>query len=194
MAQDRDVETLLNQQNWHDERRKLRRIMLDCGLEERVKWGKLCYGLGGANVVIIYGMKASCALGFFKGALLADDAGVLVAPGAQSQAMRRLHFTSLAEIEAAEDSIRRFIGQAIELETRGVKIAFDAKDNLEVPGELQDALDADPALAEAFAALTPGRRRGWVLQVSGAKRSDTRVERIRKAREKILAGKGPNER
>ncbi len=41
MIDDSAVEDTLNQKNWQDERRKLRDILLDAGLEERVKWGKL---------------------------------------------------------------------------------------------------------------------------------------------------------
>lgn len=37
MTDDSEVEDLLNEENWQDERRKLRDILLDSGLEERVK-------------------------------------------------------------------------------------------------------------------------------------------------------------
>ncbi|SFA62425.1 protein of unknown function (DU1801) [Paracoccus halophilus] len=113
MTDDPKVKYLLNQSNWQAERRKLRDILLDCGLEERVKWGKLCYAYEDSNVVIIYGMKTSCALGFFKGSLLKGEDGVLVQPGKHSQAMRRLHFESLEEIEGSEDTIRCFVGRAL---------------------------------------------------------------------------------
>ncbi|MFV0515043.1 MAG: YdeI/OmpD-associated family protein [Jhaorihella sp.] len=194
MADDPEVEDLLNQTNWRDERRKLRDILLDCDLEERVKWGKLCYAWEGRNFAIIYGMKNSCAVGFFKGSLLEDKNGVLVRPGKHSQAMRRLHFTSMEEIENSEDTIRRFVERAIQAENDGLEVAFTEKNNLDHPDELLDALNGDPELAEAFEELTPGRQRGWVLHFSNAKQSETRVRRIDKARAKIIAGKGWNER
>lgn len=194
MADDPKVEDLLNQKNWQDERRKLRDILLDCDLEERVKWGKLCYAWDDSNVAIIYGMKNSCAIGFFKGPLLEDEDGVLVQPGKHSQAMRRLHFESLDEIEDSEDMIRRFIGRAIQAEKDGLEVEFSEKDNLDYPDELLDALDDDSELAEAFEELTPGRQRSWVLHFSDAKQSETRVRRIDKARSKIITGKGWNER
>ncbi len=194
MADDSEVESLLNQKNWRDERRKLRDILLGSGLEERVKWGKLCYAWEGNNVAIIYGMKTSCAVGFFKGSLLDDEDGALVQPGRHSQAMRRLHFESLEEIEDSEDTLRSFINRAIQAEKDWLEVAFTEKDNLDYPDELQDALDDDPELAEAFEELTPGRQRGWVLHFTGAKRSETRARRIDKAQSKIIAGKGWNER
>lgn len=194
MADDSEVESLLNQKNWQDERRRLRDILLDSGLEERVKWGKLCYAWQGSNVAIIYGMKNSCAVGFFKGSLLKDEDGLLVQPGKHSQAMRRLHFESPEEIEDGEDTIRRFIDKAIQAEKDGLEVAFTEKDNLDYPDELQDALDDDPELAEAFEELTPGRQRGWVLHFSDAKQSETRARRIEKAHSKIIGGKGWDER
>ncbi len=194
MAEDTAVRDLLNQTNWQDERRKLRDILLDCDLEERVKWGKLCYAWDERNVAIIYGMKNSCAVGFFKGSLLEDENSALVRPGKHSQAMRRLHFKSLKEIEDSEDRLRRFIRRAIQAEKDGIEVAFTEKDNLDYPDELQDALDDDPELAEAFEKLTPGRQRGWVLHFSDAKQSETRARRVDKAGPKIIAGKGWNER
>ena len=47
---------------------------------------------------------------------------------------------------------------------------------------------------EAFEALTPGRRRSWVLHFGTAKQAATRAARIEKAAPKILAGKGFNDR
>lgn len=194
MTGDPKVNDLLSKKNWKDERRKLRDVILDCGLEERVKWGKLCYAYDDRNVVVIYGMKNCCALGFFKGSLLEDEDGLLVQPGRHSQAMRRLHFENLGEIEDGEDTIRRFIDQAIQVEKDGLEVEFTEKDNLDYPDELHDALDDDPDLAEAFDELTPGRQRSWVLHFSDAKQPETRKRRIEQARAKIVAGKGRNER
>jgi pimeloyl-ACP methyl ester carboxylesterase len=65
---------------------------------------------------------------------------------------------------------------------------------LDLPDELIEALDADPELAEAFHALTPGRRKRHVLHFSSAKAPTTRVARIERMRGVIIAGKGANER
>jgi uncharacterized protein YdeI (YjbR/CyaY-like superfamily) len=59
---------------------------------------------------------------------------------------------------------------------------------------LIDALDADAVLSEAFARLTPGRRRSYVIALASAKAPATRVARIAKFRDKIIAGKGATER
>lgn len=189
-----DIAKLLDRKNWHHERRKLHSILIDCGLHVQVKWGKLCYSREGRNIAIIHATKSYCAIGFFKGALLGDETGALTAPGANSRAMRQLRFEELSEITTSEDSIRKFVKDAIQLEVDGSKVAFAEKDNPVYPPELQNALDADPDLAEAFASLTPGRRRAYVLHISGAKQSETRLARIERCSPRIRAGKGFNER
>src|SRR5581483_2936624 len=63
---------------WQDEFKKLRMIVLDCGLTEELKWGKPCYTFQKSNIVLIHGFKEYCALLFFKGALLKDAKGILI--------------------------------------------------------------------------------------------------------------------
>src|SRR4051812_6806810 len=89
---------LSKSQAWRDELEKLRGILLDSELTEDFKWGKPCYTFEGANVAILFRMKEYCAVGFLKGTLLKDPKGVLVAPGANSQAMRQLRFTDVGAV------------------------------------------------------------------------------------------------
>ena len=65
---------------------------------------------------------------------------------------------------------------------------------IDPPAELAAALKADPELAKALAALTPGRQKSYVIWVNDAKAATTRRARIAKARDKIIAGKGAMER
>ncbi|SLN43823.1 YdeI/OmpD-associated family protein [Roseisalinus antarcticus] len=188
------VETILSAPDWHEERKRIRAIALDCGLVETVKWAKLCYMAEGANVAIFFGLKACCGLGFFKGALMSDPEGHLHRQGPNSQAVRMLRYASLAEVDAGAEVLRGFIGQAVALEKAGAKVAFPQKNSLDYPPELLAAFEEDPALQEAFEALTPGRRRGYVLHMSGAKQSKTRTARIDRCRARILRGKGLNDR
>lgn len=188
------IAKLLDRERWYGERRTLHAILLDCGLETEVKWGKLCYSHQGNNVAIIHATKDYFALGFFKGSLLEDAAGVLTSPGPHSQAMRQFRFEDVRAITGKEGLIREFVTMAIQLERDGRKVDFAEKFNPIYPPELQDALDNDPNLAQAFNDLTPGRRRGYVLHISDAKRSETRISRIAKCSPRILAGKGFNER
>jgi uncharacterized protein YdeI (YjbR/CyaY-like superfamily) len=179
--------------SWTDALVALRELLSESELTEEMKWGSPCYTLNGKNVVAIAARKDCCALSFFKGAILKDPRGVLEAPGPSSRYARTLKFTSAEDVAARRVLAAQLVAQAIEVERSGKKVA-PAPANEPMPDELQAALDADPALAEAYGALTPGRRRSHILYVSGAKQSQTRHTRAERCAAKILAGKGYNER
>lgn len=178
---------------WGAELAALRAILLDSGLKEEFKWRSPVYTVEGGNVAIIWGFKDHAALGFFKGVLLTDPQGVLVAPGENSRSSRVMKFRSVAEIAAKEAVLKGFIREAVEIEKAGLKVDLP-KDDLAYPGELIGKLASDPAYREAFAALTPGRRRGYLLHFSEPKKPETRLSRIEKAASRIFAGKGCTER
>jgi len=171
----------------------LREILLACPVTETFKWRSPVYTAGGGNVATAWGLKANCALSFFKGVLLKDPEGILVAPGANSRSVRMMKFTSVADIGRMEPTLTAYVCEAVEVEKAGLKVDF-AKDDLVCPEELIDTLDADADLRDAFEAPTPGRQRGWVLHVSQPKQAATRVSRIAKASPRILEGKGMHDR
>ena len=103
-----------------------------------------------------------------------------------------MEFTSEAQIKKAV--VKSYVKQAIAVEKAGLKVDFKAKHELERPEELTEILKEDRRLAKAFHALTPGRRRGYVLHFTGAKQSKTRTARIEKCIARILAGKGMSDR
>ena len=177
---------------WRGEMQRLRAILLDCGLDEEIKWGKPCFLFEGRNVAILQPFKAHCALMFFKGALLKDPHGLLRDQGQNTQSAKRLEFTGEAEIKPAV--VKSYVKQAVAVEKAGLKVDFKAKRELALPEELTRILQKDRRLAKAFHALTPGRQRGYVLHFSGAKQSQTRTARIEKCISRILAGKGMNDR
>jgi len=179
---------------WQAETKKLRSILLGCGLGEELKWGKPCYTHNDANLAIIQGFKEHCSVMFFKGSLLKDPQRHLARPGEHSQAGMRMEFTSLTQIKELEPTLRAFVDQAVAAEDAGLKVNFKAKSELAFPEELRARLARDPALAAAFKALTPGRQRAYLMHFSGAKQPATRAARIDKCAERILAGKGWNER
>jgi len=176
-------------EEWREETIALRAIILGCGLTEELKWGKPCYSFQGSNVVIIQGFKESCALLFCKGALLKDPKHVLEKPGENTQGARRIRFTSVREITGMKSILKAYIREAIAAEKASLKVTY--KKNPEpVPREFQNRLAAVPALKTAFAALTPGRQRAYILYFSAAKQSQTRESRIGKYVQQILRGKG----
>jgi uncharacterized protein YdeI (YjbR/CyaY-like superfamily) len=177
---------------WQAEIRKLRSILLDCGLDEELKWGKPCFGFEGRNVAIIQPFKRHCALLFFQGALLKDTHDLLRSQGANTRSAMRLEFTSEAQIR--KTVVRSYVKQAIAVAKAGLKVDLDATPEPGHPEELTLALEKDRRLAKAFRALTPGRQRAYVLHFAGAKQSRTRAARIEKCTPRILSGKGLNDR
>jgi uncharacterized protein YdeI (YjbR/CyaY-like superfamily) len=175
---------------WQEELEKLRIIVLDCGLVEELKWGVPCYTFQKNNIVLIHVFKEYCAILFFKGALLDDIKGILVQQTKNTQATRQIRFTNAREIVELEAIVKAYIFEAIEVEKAGLKVNFKKTTELEFPEEFQNYLNEMPELKTAFDALTPGRQKGYILYFSAAKQSKTRVSRVEKSVQQILAGKG----
>ena len=181
---------LRREKRWPAEMAELRKIALACKLGEELKWGTPCYTLAGKNIVLIHGFKAYCAYLFFKGALLKDPRGILIIQTENVQAARQIRFTDVREIVKLKSTLKDYIEEAIAVEKAGLKVAFRKTAEVAVPSEFQIRLDGSPALKQAFAALTPGRQRAYLLHFGSAKQSQTRESRIEKQMPRILAGKG----
>ncbi|PWT70846.1 MAG: hypothetical protein C5B59_19385 [Bacteroidetes bacterium] len=177
-------------QKWHDEFDKLRAIILDCGLDEELKWGQACYSYQKKNIVLIHGFKEYCALLFFKGALLNDPEGILIQQTENVQSARQIRFTSAKEIVKMERVLKAYIYEAIEIEKAGMKVKLKKTADFKMPDEFKNKLDKSPALKTAFDALTPGRQRAYIYYFSQPKLSKTRAERVKKYAKQILSGKG----
>lgn len=181
------------QKNWRQESQALREIVLSCSLTEELKWGEPCYTVDGANVVIIHGFKEYCALLFFKGALMKDPNGILIKQSENVQGARQIRFTDLGEIGQMKEILAAYVQQAVAVEKAGLKVEYRKTEEFPVPEEFQARLDKEPALKTAFAALTPGRQRGYLLNFAAPKQSKTREARIEKNLPRILEGKGLND-
>lgn len=175
---------------WKEESEKLRTIILGCGLTEELRWGKPCYTFQESNVVLIHGFKGYCALLFMKGTLLKDPKGILIQQTENVQAARQIRFSNLREIIQMEPVLKAYIKEAIEVEKAGLEVNYKKTSEFKIPEEFQNKLDESSALKKAFAALTPGRQKGYLLYFSGAKQSKTRESRVEKCIPRILKGKG----
>jgi uncharacterized protein YdeI (YjbR/CyaY-like superfamily) len=178
------------EKRWNAEYAALRELCLASGLNEELKWGQACYDLNGSNVVLIHGFKNYCALLFMKGALLKDPEGILIQQTKNVQAARQIRFASVADINRQRAAVGAYIKEAITVEKSGAKVKMRGVAQFDVCREFQERLDDDPALAEAFHALTPGRQKGYLLHFAGAKQSATRTARVEKHAPRILKGLG----
>ena len=176
---------------WRDEYNLLREIILsNPSLKEEYKWMHPCYTCEGKNIVLIHGFKEYCAILFIKGALLRDTKKVLIQQTENVQSGRQLRFTNQSNIRKQQALIKSYINEAIAIEKSGLKIEKKKTEDYQIPAELLNAFQKDPALENAFNALTPGRRRAYLLFISQAKQSDTRISRIEKSTPNIMNGIG----
>jgi len=175
---------------WKQELALLRRIVLDCGLIEEVKWGVPVYTWQNRNILLLGAFKASCTLSFFKGVLLEDADRILCLPGESTQSAKLIRFTKVSEIARIEALLKAYIFEAIEVERAGLKVVLKTSSELAVPAELKSRFAAVPGLQAAFEALTPGRQRAYILYFAAPKQAKTREARVLKCTSQVLAGKG----
>jgi len=181
---------LRKSKKWQAELEELRRIILDCELTEEVKWRVPCYTFQKKLVLFMGRFKESCMLSFAKGALLKDAKSILIQQTENSQSVRIIRFTNVQQIVKLEPVFKAYIKEAVEVEKAGLKVKLKKTSEFKIPQEFQTKLDEIPALKKAFAALTPGRQRAYLLYFSGAKQSKTRSSRVGKWMQQILNGKG----
>lgn len=178
---------------WQKEIELLRKIILDCGLDEALKWGSPCYTFQHTNIVLIHEFKDYCALLFFKGALMSDPNGILIQQTKNVQSARQIRFTNAKEISKLKTALKAYVYEAIEVEKAGMTVKLKKTKEFDMPEEFEKRLNKSAALKKAFYALTPGRQRGYLLYFSQAKQTQTRESRIDKYRQHILDGKGLND-
>jgi uncharacterized protein YdeI (YjbR/CyaY-like superfamily) len=171
----------------------LRSIAIDAGLTETAKWGHPCYMHAGRNICLFGAFRGDFRLTFMNAALLKDPESLLERQGPNTKHPDCIRFTDNDAPTQLEPVIRAYLAEAMSYAEQGV-LPVKEPTEVDLPDELVEALDSDPDLAEAFAALTPGRQKSWALFLNDAKTSATRLSRIDKGRAKIIAGKGATER
>lgn len=179
--------------SWKDEMTLLRTMLLSCKLDESIKWGQPCYAINNKNIAMIAPFKAHCDIAFFNGAALKDEKGLLVKAGVNTQSARQMRFTDADEIVKLKSVIKSYVKEAIENEKQGVKPTPAEKAEPIVVEELEAIFKKNAPFKKAFAVLTPGRQRAYLIHFSGAKQAATRVARIEKYVDAILAGRGIND-
>ena len=178
---------------WRQGLADLRRVCIAAGLVETVKWGHPCYMHADRNVAIIGAFRDDFRLSFFHPALMKDPEGLLEKQGPNTQHADCIRFTDDARVTQLGPIILAYLREAMGYAEAGITPP-KVERALELPDALTEALAADPELSEAFDALTPGRQKSYAIHLSAAKKPETRVARIAKLRDKIIAGKGVLER
>jgi uncharacterized protein YdeI (YjbR/CyaY-like superfamily) len=150
---------------WIDGLNTLRSICFSMGLSETVKWAHPVYMHMGGNIALIEAFRSDFRLNFLNPGLIRECEGVLEPQGPNSQTPSMIRFTTVERVDELEPVIKAYIQQLMAHAEAGRKPP-KVQRKIKFPNELTEALDADPELAEAFEALTPGRQRSYLFSLN----------------------------
>ncbi|HEX2209380.1 MAG TPA: YdeI/OmpD-associated family protein [Longimicrobium sp.] len=157
-------------------------------VEEKIKWSSPHFDYRGP-LCHMAAFKQHCAFGFWKGALVLEQAG-----GRADEAMGHFgRITSIDDLPPREVLIG-YIHQAMRLNQEGVKAPArkqpdQPRPELEVPDDLTAALEANEAALTTFNRFSPSHRREYLEWITEAKTDATRQKRLRQAVEWMAEGK-----
>lgn len=185
---------MTNNDQWETELELLKAIIARTELVETNKWGGCVYVYHNKNIVGVGGFKKFFTLWFFNGAFLKDKKNHLInANEGVTKSLRQWRFTSKKEIN--EKEILEYILEAIENEKQQ-KISKPEKTKTEIviPQQLQDELDTNTDLQQAFLKFSPYKQKEFIEYIETAKREETKRTRIEKIKPMILDNIGLNDK
>lgn len=168
---------------------ELREIILQCGLQETVKWGAPVYTHHG-NVVGLVALKNYVSLWFYEGAQHSDPKKVLIASGENTQALRQWRFTEVTEIN--RELVSQYVNEAALNSEKGIKTPKGKVKVPPVPDILKDVFKKEPELKKFFDRLAPSHKRDYIEHIAGAKREETKLRRLEKCLAQMREGKELN--
>ena len=162
-------------------------------VEETIKWGFPHFDYKGV-LCSMAAFKAHCAFGFWKGSVIAEKYPDLAA--AEDPAMGQLgRITALTDLPA-DETMLLYVGEAAELNDRGVKSPTRSKPRkdrtVEVPVDLLAALRTNPQALATFEGFNSSNKREYVEWLTEAKTDETRKRRLDTAIEWMAEGKVRN--
>jgi uncharacterized protein YdeI (YjbR/CyaY-like superfamily) len=178
--------------NWTEELNLLKEIIAQTELVDTIKWGGPVYVLNGKNVLGVGGFKSYFGIWFYNGVFLKDEKKVLVnAQEGVTKSLRQWRFNAIEEIN--EKEILAYIQEAIENE-KADKVIKPTTKKMVTALELQQELDSNSTLAEAFKKFSPAKQREFHEYIEEAKREPTKFSRIEKIKPMILENIGLNDK
>ena len=180
------------QTKWQEEYALLREIALSNGLTEDLKWMHPCYTLGDKNVFLLHSFKEYISVFFHKGVIMKDPKNLLIQQTPNVQAGRQLRFKNLEEIVKAKKVIKAYMLEVIAVEESGVEVPMKKPAPVELPKDIAAAMKKISGLTPAFKKLTPSAQREYMMFFESAKKEETRIARVEKYADKIIAGKRMN--
>lgn len=180
---------------WEEALRGLRKVFLEAGMEETIKWGIPVYTHKGRNVAGMALFKAYAGIWFYQGSFLSDPGKKLIsAQEGITKGLRQWRFYAPAEVLESLPVVLDYSREAMLNAERGVEIKPARKSTPEMPGEMKKWLDTDAELRERFDSLSPTCRREYIEYIATARQDKTRVARMVKIAPMILGGAGLNDK
>lgn len=168
----------------------LRDLINSTELNEAIKWSAPVYDLNGKNVLGLGAFKKHFCIWFFNGVFLKDEHNLLINAQEKTKGLRQMRFTSIKDIN--KNSVLSYVKEAIENQRLGkeIKPTKTTKKDIIIPLELQNELNNNPALFDAFKLLTPSKQREYCEYIDTAKRETTKQTRLEKIKPMIIQGIG----
>jgi len=165
---------------WEDKLCLLRSLVLkNPAIKETIKWNIPVFTVNGKNVVGLSAFTSHIGLWFFQGALLKDEAKVLMnAQEGKTQAMRHWKFTSDDTIPEA--LVKTYVDEAVQHQKDGKTVKITKTNTFIIPDELNVAFKANSELKTAFKKLSNYHQKEYCEYISSAKRVATKESRLQK--------------
>jgi uncharacterized protein YdeI (YjbR/CyaY-like superfamily) len=164
-------------------------------IKETIKWSFPNFEYKGTILCNMASFKQHCAFNFWLAAKMQDSDKILVPTGEKTSMGNLGQIKSLNDLPKDETMIR-YLEEAMELIDKGVKIARAPKNTtakeVEVPDYFIDALNQNPLAVETFQKFSPSHKREYMEWITEAKTEATRNKRMATAIEWMAEGKGRN--
>jgi len=169
----------------------LRKVYLDVGLEEEIKWGAPTYVHHGlvCNIAVF---KKHVASWFYQGALLTDPHKELIQAQKNTKALRGLRFTASMKVDP--ERVTQMVKEALLLNEKGIKGDLSKGRELVVPDYFTDRLKEHSKAEAFFKSCSYSKKKEYVQWIVDAKREATRERRLSTAIDMLNEGKGKNDK
>ena len=172
---------------------QLRKIALQTEAVETLKWGIPVYTLNNKNVFGIARFKHHFGIWFYNGAYMNDPKNVLEnAQEGKTKAMRGWKLYKIEEIHTGD--VLAYLQEAIIKHKEGKVLKVEkSKKELTVPDLLQQELNNDDELKQAFTAFAFYKQKEFCEHINEAKQEKTKLRRLEKILPMIKKGVGLND-
>lgn len=159
-------------------------------ISEEIKWQFPCFMYKGKILCHMAGFKQHCAFGFWLHSYMLELQDEI-----DKTAMGQFGKIKNISDLPSEEQIRKYIFQAAQLIDEGKTITRKSsteKAELVVPKEMINALKKEKNAWLQFQSMSYSHQKEWIEYYSNAKREETKISRLKKMVEKLMANESLN--